>query len=245
MPSPRTAPRLPLGSRPRTAPRVRTLREAFGVFVTFPTPWILAAVLGATLGARLAVGQWRWWHALIALGAVALQPFSEWVLHVHVLHARPRRVRGHTYDSLVAREHRRHHADPRDLATAFIPVPVLGQLLLLVALISALVPTWPARLTAATALLARVTSSEWTHFLIHTDYKPRSAPYRLLYAKHRLHHYRNERYWFGVTNPLGDVVLGTNPGRDEVPVSATCRTILAGDDAAIPVGAAAAVGDPP
>ncbi len=239
MPNPRTAPRLPLGSRPRTAPRVRSLREAVGVFVTFPTPWILATLFVAALLARVALGEWRWWHALVVVGAVALQPFSEWVLHVYVLHARPRRVLGRTHDSLVAREHRRHHADPRDLATAFIPVPVLGQLLLLVVAISAVVPTWPGRMTACTALLGLVLTYEWTHFLIHTDYKPRSAPYRLIYAKHRLHHYRNERYWFGVTNPLGDVVLGTNPGRDDVPVSATCRTILGADEGARPLAAAA------
>jgi hypothetical protein len=230
MPSPSTAPRLPFGSRPRTAPRIRTLRDAVGVFVTFPTPWVLAALFAASVAARVAVGEWRWWHGLVVVAAVAVQPFSEWVLHVRVLHARPRQVLGRTYDSLVAREHRRHHADPRDLATAFIPLPVLAQLLVMVAIVSALVPTWPGRLTALTAQLALVSLYEWTHFLIHTDYKPRSAPYRLLYAKHRLHHYRNERYWFGVTNPLGDVVLKTNPGRDEVPVSATCRTILSADD---------------
>lgn len=231
MPSPRTADRLPFGSRSRTTPRIRTLRGALAVFVMFPTPWVLAVLFAAALAARLVVGHWRWWHAVVVLAALAIQPFSEWVLHVTVLHARPRQVLGRTYDSLVAREHRRHHADPRDVATAFIPLPVLLQLVVMVVLLSAVVPTWPGRLTALTVQLALVFAYEWTHFLIHTDYKPRSSAYRLVYVKHRLHHYRNENYWFGVTNPLGDVVLGTNPARDDVPVSATCRSILqpAGD----------------
>ena len=42
---------------------------------------------------------------------------------------------------------------------------------------------------------------------------------------HRLHHYRNENYWMGVTNHLGDHVLGTFPNKDDVPVSPTAKTL--------------------
>ena len=66
---------------------------------------------------------------------------------------------------------------------------------------------------------------EWSHFLIHTDYKPKTRPYRHLYDNHRWHHYRNEHYWFGITSTIGDQVLRTAPGRDEVPVSATAKSL--------------------
>jgi sterol desaturase/sphingolipid hydroxylase (fatty acid hydroxylase superfamily) len=68
---------------------------------------------------------------------------------------------------------------------------------------------------------------EWTHFLIHTSYAPRGAVYRNLWRLHRLHHYKNEDYWFGVTGHLGDRVLGTAPDPKDVPLSPTARTLEA------------------
>jgi hypothetical protein len=68
---------------------------------------------------------------------------------------------------------------------------------------------------------------EWIHFLVHTDYKPRSAAYRRLYVGHRLHHYRNENYWYGVTRRFGDTVLRTDPAKDDVPLSPTCLSLPA------------------
>ena len=78
---------------------------------------------------------------------------------------------------------------------------------------------------AAAAILSL--GYEWTHYLIHTDYAPKTRFYRSLWRGHRLHHYRNENYWFGVTNHFGDRVLGTNPAKDAVPVSPTARTLAA------------------
>ncbi|MDQ6648651.1 MAG: sterol desaturase family protein [Actinomycetota bacterium] len=204
----------------------RSLRGAAATFWGFPTPWVLGTLLAAAVAARLAVGSWRWWHLLVAGGVVAAQPFVEWLLHVTVLHARPVRVAGRVLDLYVSRKHREHHADPRNLAGSFIPPRVLGYLLVLIAGICAAIPGWPTRLTAAATMLTLGLLYEWTHFLIHSDYKPRHAPYRALYIAHRLHHYRNEHYWYGVTGRLGDKVLGTNPARDDVPVSPTCRTLL-------------------
>jgi sterol desaturase/sphingolipid hydroxylase (fatty acid hydroxylase superfamily) len=66
---------------------------------------------------------------------------------------------------------------------------------------------------------------EWTHFLIHSTYRPHTALYRGVWRAHRLHHFRNERYWFGVTTHLGDRVLQTYPAKDAVPLSTTARTL--------------------
>jgi hypothetical protein len=54
---------------------------------------------------------------------------------------------------------------------------------------------------------------------------PRSPLYRGIWRAHRLHHFRNERYWFGVTTHLGDRVLCTYPAKDAVPLSTTARTL--------------------
>ena len=47
---------------------------------------------------------------------------------------------------------------------------------------------------------------------------------------HRLHHFKNEHYWMGVTMHLGDRVLGTLASPKEVPTSPTCRDLLGQDD---------------
>ncbi len=72
---------------------------------------------------------------------------------------------------------------------------------------------------------------EWTHFLIHTAHRPRSAYYRSIWRNHRLHHYKNEHYWHGITNTLSDRVLRTNPDQADVPRSPTARTLGRAADA--------------
>jgi hypothetical protein len=85
--------------------------------------------------------------------------------------------------------------------------------------------------TVRLAVTAMVTSSamyltyEWTHFLIHSSYRPKGRYYRYIYRAHRLHHFRNEKFWFGVTVHVADHVLRTFPGKDDVPVSATAFTL--------------------
>lgn len=51
---------------------------------------------------------------LIAVGFVALQPFTEWVTHVYLLHSMPIRFRGRRYDLPAAREHRDHNEAPAE-----------------------------------------------------------------------------------------------------------------------------------
>jgi hypothetical protein len=81
---------------------------------------------------------------------------------------------------------------------------------------------------AATGLLtcyAFLLVYEWCHFLIHTPYRPRGRYYRLIWRGHRLHHYKNEHFWFGVTSTLGDHFLRTAPDQSTVPKSHTARTL--------------------
>ena len=66
---------------------------------------------------------------------------------------------------------------------------------------------------------------EWIHFLIHTSYVPRSRWYKRVWRNHRLHHFKNERYWHGITNTISDTVLGTNPDQREIERSPTARAI--------------------
>ncbi|MFU8803704.1 MAG: sterol desaturase family protein [Bradymonadaceae bacterium] len=66
---------------------------------------------------------------------------------------------------------------------------------------------------------------EWTHFLVHTNDRPKTAFYRRLWQSHRLHHFKNENYRYGVSMLSGDRLLGTQPDHHEVETSPTCRTL--------------------
>jgi hypothetical protein len=67
---------------------------------------------------------------------------------------------------------------------------------------------------------------ELIHFLIHTRVQPRTALYRTLWRNHRLHHFKSEHYWYGVTRIEGDWLLGTAPVAKDVTTSSTCRALL-------------------
>jgi sterol desaturase/sphingolipid hydroxylase (fatty acid hydroxylase superfamily) len=203
-----------------------TVRQAARAFFAFASPRILAPAAMAAIAVRIALGGWSWRDAIIPAAILAAEPFTEWMIHVFILHFRPRTFRGRPVDPLVARKHRAHHLDPRDAPLVFVPTPVLVPAIIGAVVIYSLAfrEARPA-LTAIAASLAMLSAYEWTHFLIHSSYRPRRAPYRVMWRAHRLHHFRNEHYWFGVTMHLGDRVLRTYPAKDAVPPSATARTL--------------------
>jgi len=202
-----------------------TLRQAARAFCGHGSPRIIVLSLLATVAGRLVEGGWSWWDVVGPGFVLAAQPFTEWVIHVFVLHFRPRTVGKLRIDPLVSRKHRAHHADPRQQDLVFIPLPTLGGLVGAVAAIClAGLPLERGLTTLATALAVLLTY-EWTHFLIHSSYRPRHALYRYVWRAHRNHHFRNEHYWFGVTVHLADHLLGTFPERSAVPVSPTARSL--------------------
>jgi len=73
--------------------------------------------------------------------------------------------------------------------------------------------------------LGMLLTYEWTHPLIHSAYRPRHRYFRSIERAHRLHHFRNEHYWFGVTVNAADHLLGTFPAREDVPLSPTARDL--------------------
>jgi sterol desaturase/sphingolipid hydroxylase (fatty acid hydroxylase superfamily) len=203
----------------------RTLGGAARMFWSVsPSPWIVLGAVLATAAARLALGAFSWIDVAVAAVLIASQPFQEWLIHKFE-HVRPPKVLGRTMDLALMRMHRLHHQDPSNLPLIFIPKMAILSMFLLDAVIFFAV--LPAR-HAVTGLFVASTIGlvyEWTHFLIHTSYAPRSAFYRGLWRLHRLHHYKNEDYWFGVTARLGDRVLGTDPDPKDVAVSPTARTL--------------------
>ena len=158
---------------------------------------------------------------------VAFFPVIEWVVHVVVLHWKPVRVAGVRIDPLVSRKHREHHANPRDIPLVFIPWQVMVGLLVATVLIGLFAFTdRAAGLTFMIGIGLVGFNYEWVHYLIHSDYKPKTAAYRAVWRNHRLHHYKNEHYWFTVTTTAtADRLFGTCPDPATVRSSPTAKNL--------------------
>ncbi len=213
----------------REWPETQSLPSHAGLWARQSSVRLIGGFLVATLVLRGFMGRWSPADLIGPALVVAFEPFTEWLLHVHLLHRQPKKIGRVTVDPLAARKHRAHHADPRALELVLVPTAVLVLGLPIAAALVVLVSrAEPAAITGLAAGYAMFLTYEWTHFLIHSKYKPRHAYYRLLWRHHRNHHFRNEHYWFGVTTDLGDRLLGTRPERDAVAVSPTARNLAAG-----------------
>jgi hypothetical protein len=222
-------------SVPRRNPSVLTLGDCWRLFLRQVTPPIIATAFVASVALRATLGKFDWRDAVVVVGVVAAMPVVEWLIHVYLLHAKPITFRGHRYEFLAAREHREHHEAPAELEGVLIPTYAVVIFVVMIALV-----VWALsfpihavvggdRLAhAATGLVisyALLGIYEWCHFLIHTPYRPKSWYYRSIWRGHRLHHFKNEHYWFGVTSTLGDKLLHTSPDQSAVPKSGTARTL--------------------
>ena len=215
---------------------VKTLPHAWREFRAKRSPRVLAAGILLALVARVAVGDPGWEDAVAAAGMVAIYPFGEWAIHVYLLHMPPFRFRGRTVYLTTSKAHWAHHKQPRNL-NMIVLAPREAVALLVLAVPAAIavlgLPVWllagpipaGALVTALLAGYVLVGLYEWTHFLIHTAHRPRTRLYRAVWRTHRLHHFKNERYWHGVTSTIADRVLGTLPDHRDVARSATARTL--------------------
>ncbi len=203
-----------------------TLPHAALRFAHHRNAWILVASVLTALVGRLFAGAPSGWDALIVVGLLAFQPFQEWLIHVYILHWRPRKLGPVTIDFELARRHRHHHKDPSDLLVGFMPTRTL-----VLATIGHAAFWWLAMPTPALAWTGMLTIAaiglvyEWTHYVVHTSVVPRGALAKQVFRYHRLHHFKNENYWMGVTNHLGDLVLGTLPDQKSIPASPTARDL--------------------
>ena len=203
-------------------------REAWAVFSRKTAPRMLFTAVAVTLIARVLLGGFGWQDAAAVAIMLVIYPFGEWAIHVHLLHSK--------LDIVTTRAHMEHHAEPHDLdlinfgpaealAILFLAAPAgvgIGSLLL-----SLLPGPFPlgARVSMLLTAYVLIAIYEWIHFLIHTAHRPRSRYYMHVWRNHRLHHFKNEHYWHGITNTISDRVLGTNPDQKDVPKSGTARAL--------------------
>ena len=215
---------------------VKTMAEARREFAGKRSPWLIAAVILILVVARAFAGEVTWQDGVAAVAMLAIYPLGEWAIHVYLLHMRPFEFRGRR-DRPARREGtsrpppqaERPHDHPAR-AEGHRPAPVHRDAGLDRRLGGAAEHRHrlgPGRRDPDGGAHATILIGiyEWTHFLIHTAYRPRSRYYRSIWRTHRLHHFKNEHFWHGITNTVGDRVLGTFPDHREVPRSKTARTL--------------------
>jgi 4-hydroxysphinganine ceramide fatty acyl 2-hydroxylase len=127
---------------------------------------------------------------------------------------------------LIKRLHYDHHVEPDELHLLFLPlwytVPSMFVSSLLTFIVTSNVP-----LTASfmTGVLFMLLYYEWTHYVAHRPLKPLTFWGKWMKRLHLLHHFKNENYWYGVTTPTFDVLMGTFKDDKEVEKSETARNL--------------------
>lgn len=160
----------------------------------------------------------------LAAGGALLFFTTEYTTHRFVFHMPPPK-RPFALKMLKAL-HYDHHEDPNDLHHLFLPIwyglSNFGILFLIVWGITDSIVY--AEAVAAGGILALL-YYEWVHFVAHRPIKPWTAYGRWMKKYHLWHHYKSERFWFGVTNPVLDMVFGTRRNEKQVEMSQTARKL--------------------
>lgn len=212
---------------PETSTRaISDYRTALLAWSRHASPRLILLFVLAAVALRSTLGAWQWMDlGMMVLGA-AVWPFLEWFLHKYVLHVRPRKLFGRTIDPEFARRHRAHHREPWRPELIVLPPYVhltFGPVLLAVGWW--LAPHTALAMSALIGYGLAALNYEWTHFMVHTRIQPQNRYYQGLFRAHRMHHFRNENYWYGFTLTSVDRLLGTGPDPEATPRSEHCRDL--------------------
>ena len=160
----------------------------------------------------------------VAIGALVFF-ISEYTTHRFMLHAPPQK--NLFVLKLQHRLHYDHHIDPARLDLLFLPlwfaVPAAA---LTFGIYFAVTRSWTVSATLLLGSLLGLLWYEWVHFVAHIPFVPKTPFGRWIKKYHLRHHFKNERMWFGVTNPSMDVVGRTYARVEEVERSGSTRVLF-------------------
>lgn len=205
------------------------MRDIWFTFLTHHSVQFLMLSTVLCFAAVSLLDVWSYWP--FALLVVVIAPFYEWVAHKYTLHL-PLKQEASFIRRYQIRLHHGHHAEPERRDLQFAPASAIFlmfvQFYLSYALVAWLfgVNGWEAAFVPCLASLVYYLAYEWIHLAHHTlSYKPLTSWGRNMRQAHMLHHFHNENFNWGITNGLGDKVLGTWKDIDDVPRSPTAKSI--------------------
>lgn len=206
----------------------KVLRE----FLLFPDIMIMGTLFaaGAAYTAATQLGHaitWLW----LALGMAAYAA-GEYVTHRFLFHKAP--PKNAFALNLLRRLHYDHHVRPDDLHLLFLPVWYsLPNIAAAGAIMYGMTRRWEWAAVFVTGIIGYMLYYEWKHYIAHRPVRPLTPWGRWIKKLHLLHHYKNERYWYGVTNPALDRLLGTWAEETAVDKSDTARNLERGGPTAM------------
>lgn len=161
---------------------------------------------------------------LAALLGAAIFFTTEYTTHRFLFHAPPTSARWLL--RLQHRLHYDHHIEPARIDLLFLPpwfvLPVTALYFLAYGLI---VRDLGLALSLTAGSLFALLYYEWVHYVAHIPFVPLTAYGRWIKKYHLWHHFKNERLWFGVTNPSMDFVMRTYQPVQDALRSDTVREI--------------------
>jgi hypothetical protein len=84
---------------PAATTRSTSLLPHLKGYLRYPTPKILLGYLSVAIVARVLQHRGLTWvDGAVAAGIIAFEPFTEWLIHVFVLHLKPRRIFGRDWE---------------------------------------------------------------------------------------------------------------------------------------------------
>jgi hypothetical protein len=149
---------------------------------------------------------------------------SEYTTHRFLFHAHPSEIEW--VRKLQHRLHYDHHIDPPKLELLFLPMWfVIPTALVYYAVFFAITRNAILSLSLTFGSICALLFYEWVHYVAHTPIAPRTPFGRYMKKYHLWHHFKNEKFWFGVTNPSMDFAGGTYRDQNVVERSTTVREI--------------------
>jgi sterol desaturase/sphingolipid hydroxylase (fatty acid hydroxylase superfamily) len=150
--------------------------------------------------------------------------FSEYLTHRFLFHLKP--PTNPLFLKFLKRIHYDHHAYPNELHLLFLPLWYsLPNFCILAFIFYFITDTFVGTTAFGGGLITMLLVYEWKHYIAHTPIKPKTRLGKWIKKVHILHHYKNENYWFGVSNPFVDVLFGTFKNEKEVETSQTAKNL--------------------
>ncbi|MBN8207734.1 sterol desaturase family protein [Bacillus sp. NTK071] len=194
----------------------------FYTFCLYPDIMIMSFLLGASI--IYLISHFTVQHLLFVLIGFLIFSVIEYTTHRFFFHLKT--PKNPVLLKVLQRLHYDHHKDPNNLHLMFLPIwYTIPQFLLISYFIYLITHQLGSSVAVGLGLMFMLLFYEWKHYIAHQPIVPRTKFGKWLKKTHLLHHYKNENYWYGVTNPFVDIILGTFKDEKTVDKSKTAKSL--------------------
>lgn len=146
---------------------------------------------------------WRSWAGLLA-GAL-IYAVMEYLVHRFLMHRFP------SIAPMIYKGHAEHHRHPNDVKYLFSAVPYdIAAYTVFYLILLAVTRDWPLTFAIVAGTSLYQLYYQWMHYAAHRPIKLITPWGRWMKKKHLLHHFLDDKSWYGVSHPMLDILLGTD-----------------------------------